>query len=115
MPEQKDKDKDNSSTNSIWLWIFIGLLVFNIGRIAYVYPGRLEVIKRDISNPRFLRNFAFITILFIVIISSNSRRNRTAVIQASAAFFIAYLARLDMVFEAFYLIFILAYLTHGRA
>ena len=115
MSNQKEKEEESSPSQSIWIWIFVGLLLFNLGRISYVDPARFSVVKRDIMNPRFLRNFTFIMVLFIIIMYSNERRSRTAVIQAAAAFFIAYLARLDLVFEAFYLIFILAYLSHGRA
>jgi len=70
---------------------------------------KLEKIEGDLKNPQFLFFLILIILLIIFGYFNKSARIRKATFHATIAFLVAYLAHLDMVFVAFFLVGFVTY------
>jgi hypothetical protein len=91
----------------IALIAFAGLALVFIARDE----NKMKLIKKDFTNTQFLIFFAAIVALSVIGLWKGSPRVRKATQHAFVAFMIAYLAHIDMIFFAFFLVGIFVYFT----
>ncbi len=103
------QQKISSLVNDNKYKIAVGVLLALIIILFSLYDGTFHIIKQDFTNPYFL--FFFITMVIFSIWALNSRNIKyvKATQYAIVGFVIAYLARLDMIFTAYIVVWLLHY------
>lgn len=97
------------------LKLLLVLVLFG-ANVVYVVrkdPKKVAIIEKDFESPTFLRNLALIALVAFLGFHSDYYWHREAAKHAVAAFMIAYLAHLDLVFSAFFLVYIFVYFSSG--
>ena len=77
--------------------------------IVTILNGRIEIIKDDFKNPIFVVMFTVVVIFVIRNMIYGNYRIKRATESALIGMCIAYLAHLDLVISAFWLVFLLRY------
>lgn len=85
-------------------------IVLTIGVIiAMQHEEKLEVIKKDFSDPVFVGFLIFIGILVVLGLVSKREKIRKTTVHALVALIIAYFAHVNMIFAVFFLTAIIYY------
>lgn len=97
-------------------FIVFGALL--LGVIIVIEKNGIKTLQSDIKNTYLVLFAVFVTIFSIVVFRTESktdkqRRLKEATRKALAAFFIAYLRRLDLIFAPFFIILSLDYFLSG--
>ena len=94
--------------------LIIAIIASSICVIVILYKHKkLNILLNDIKNIWFTSILCIIIAYTVYCWHSGNEKLKLASQKASIALLIAYLSRLDMVFEAYFIIFIFAYYTSG--
>ena len=105
---QYNKEKleyNKQLTVSIIAWII------SISLVLYKH-NKFKVIYNDIKNIGFSISLVIVIIFSVYCWHSNNEKLKLSAEKASFGLIIAYLSRLDMVFAAYFIIFIFAFYAH---
>lgn len=92
----------------------IAIIAWSICTLLILFKyKKLSILLNDLKNKAFLITLLFVTAFTIYCWHSSNEMLKLASQKASVALLIAYLSRLDMVFTAYFIIFIFAYYTSG--
>ncbi len=97
--------------NNTDLYLSLGATLAIIMLMVLRDEDKWKIVKKDFSSISFIGFFLIILALTIIGLNSNNKKIKTSTRHALVAFLIAYLAHLDMVFGAFFLVGIFVYFT----
>ena len=96
------EDKKKEMIVSIFAWVLVVIIIL-------VRHKKASIIFNDLTRPIFSLSLISIIIFSVYCWHSNNEKLKLSSQKAIVAFIIAYLARLDLVFAAYFIIFIITY------